>query len=325
MFKKGDRNEATNYRPISLLPAASKILERIVYEQIQNYLRSHTNLLPAEQFAYRKSHSCEDALSVCINDWQKTLDKGSTVALALLDLSKAFDCVDHTALLHELYQCGIGGTALCWFDSYLSGRHQSVRCPQSPPGNEYDCHRGVPQGSVLGPLLFTLYTRRLPACISHCRCLLYADDTSLYASGGNPDSAIANLEADIAAVGTFLAQKQLKLNANKTQFLVLRKTGTSLPARPLIVNGTTVNACENAKYLGLIVDQHLTFKAQVDSIRAKVGSKLGAMFRCRRLLTDHAKRIFYLSFIQSTIEYASNSYVHALHSSEYDSLVRTSK
>lgn len=325
VYKKGPRGDATNYRPISLLPTVSKVLERIVYEQLQEYIRSRPDILPAQQFAYRSHHSCEDALALCINSWQRSIDEGKVVALALLDLSKAFDCVNHIQLLTELFQCGIGGTALAWFESYLSGRRQCVKAPQSPLGTLYTCGRGVPQGSVLGPLLFTIYTRQLPTVLSRCHCLLYADDTSLYISEKDQETAISNLEGDIGRVSKFLSEKRLCLNPAKTQFLVLRKPGVPPPARPLVINGSLVAGCQQAKYLGLVIDEHLTFKAQVDNVRKRVGSKLGALFRCRRLLTAYAKRAFYLSFIQSTIEYACTSYVHCLHSTEYDALVRISK
>ena len=156
ILKKGDSTQASNYRPISLLPVVSKVLERVVYEQLQAYIKTRPAILPTQQFAYRKGHSCDDALSLHVNRWQRALDRGDTVAVAFLDLSKAFDCVRHDIFLVELFNCGLGHTVLKWSRSYLAGRKQQVISTPSAPGPIYTCTQGVPQGSVLGPLLLSL-------------------------------------------------------------------------------------------------------------------------------------------------------------------------
>ena len=140
--------------------------------------------------AYRANHSCEDLLAICINDWQRALDRGHFVAIALLDLSKAFDSVPHDKLLLELQACGIGGNALKWFHSYLTDRSQVVKVPQQPIGPSYPCTQGVPQGSVLGPLLFTAYVRMLPFVVINSRNPLFADDINLYNNG--PDLPVGS-------------------------------------------------------------------------------------------------------------------------------------
>jgi len=179
--KKGDASNPNNYRPVSLLPVASKILERIVYDQLQDHLsRQQPSCLPPQQHAYRKCHSCEDALAHGINNWQRALDRSEVVAVAVLDLSKAFDCVLHGHLLRDLFDCNVGGSALTWFRNYLADRTQQVRVPRLAAGASYPCSRGVPQGSVLGPCLFTLYTRfEYGCCHSHRH-----DPSGLYSSRG---------------------------------------------------------------------------------------------------------------------------------------------
>ena len=211
MFKKGDRTQATNYRPISLLHVALKILERVVYEQL-TYIQPGPDLLPPQQFAYRHPHSCEDALTLCVDSWHRCLDKGQCVAAAFLDLSKAFDFVDHTLLVSELFDCGLGDTVLSWFQSYLADRTQRVVTPQSSPGEPYHCTRGVPQGSLLGPLLFTIYTRSLPCHVKQSTTLLYADDTTLYPANSCAERTVVTLERDIAHVTYYLSEHGLKLN-----------------------------------------------------------------------------------------------------------------
>ena len=319
VFKKGDRSQPEMYRPISLLPIASKVLERIVYDQLLQHLTA-SNSIPDEQFAYRAAHSCEDALAHCVNRWQRALDSNHVVAVALLDLSKAFDCVRHDQLLRELQSCGLGGVVLSWFSSYLSERYQQVTCPLQPSGNPYSANRGVPQGSVLGPLLFSVYIRELPSCISaNSSTLLYADDTNVYTSHTSPDIATTRLETDLGHVANFLEVRGLRLNPTKTQFLLLRKPSVNACCQ-LTLCGTTISQTASGKYLDLVIDEHLTFRQQVEHIRSKVNAKVNAFRRCCSMLTPKAKRTFYLSYIQSTLEYSCNAYVHSLRQEDYNAL-----
>ena len=223
--KKGDKSLASNYRPVSILPTSSKLLERIVLQQVKLHIKNNPDLciLPPQQFAYRSCHSCEDALALCINNWHLALDKRLFTGVVMLDLSKAFDSVAHQSLLLDLQACGFGDDILTWFTSYLSGREQSVHAPNMIPGHQYPCSRGVPQGSVLGPLLFNIYIRSLPSVLQYSTCSLYADDICLYVSGTSMSDIISKLESDVERVRLFLADRGLKLNELKTVFLMIRK------------------------------------------------------------------------------------------------------
>ena len=181
IYKKGDRSLAKNDRPISLLPSLSKILERLVLTQLRHLLSPNPGnlILPPEQFADRANHSCEDLLAICVNDWQRALDHGHFVAIALQDLSKAFDSFLHDKLLLELQACGIGGNALKWFHSYLTDRSQAVKVPQQPIGPSYPCTQGVPQSYVL----FTVYVCIPPAIVIKSLSSLFADEINLYNNG----------------------------------------------------------------------------------------------------------------------------------------------
>ena len=223
VLKKGDSTQVSNYRPISLLPVVSKVIELVVYKQLQAYIKTRPAILPTQQFAYREGHSCEDALSLCVNRWQRALDRGDNGAVAFLDLSKAFDRVQHDILLVELFNCGLGHTVLKWFRSYLAGRKQQVISTPSSPGPIYSCTQGVPQGSVLGLLLFSLYTRRLPTQVSSSTIQLYADDTTLDSAHRCPERALSLLEQDIQRIASFFTSQGLTLNANKTCYLHIRK------------------------------------------------------------------------------------------------------
>ena len=153
---------------------------------------------------------------------------------------------------------------------------------------------------------------------------LYADDTALYVADKNPETALTSLEDDILLVHQYFKSKGLTLNATKTQFLHIRTPATPC-TRPLHVLGVAIPASSQAKYLGLVIDDHLSFKGQVAALRQKVGAKLSTFYRVRGQLTTRAKRTFYLSFIQSTLEYGSNAYVHCLHAAQYDALVKLGK
>ena len=180
LYKKDDRTDAQNYRPISVLPAISKICERVVYDQLYRYLNSN-GLLTKDQSGSPSLHSTVTALLHLTNNWYLNIDKGMTNLIVLLDLAKAFDTVSHNILLKKLELYGLKGVTLDWFSSYLSGRQQQCvveGCVSKP--RLLSC--GVPQGSVLGPLLFLIYINDLPGCLLHTEAHMYADDTTIYAS-----------------------------------------------------------------------------------------------------------------------------------------------
>jgi len=325
IYKKGDHLDPANYRPISLLPIASKLLERVVHLQLTEFIdAAEPPVIPIEQFAYRKHHSCEDLLSTTINDWHRSLDSGDYVVAAFLDLSKAFDMVDHQTLLFELQQCGIGGQVLHWFASYLRERTQHVATHCSI-GDPYPCSRGVPQGSVLGPVLFNIAVRQLPSLTMYCKLRQYADDISLYLAGKHLPTLLQKLTRDILTLRAYLIRKGFLINDQKTQFIVFRPKGRSLDEDTHIsIGSTTIRPLDSIKYLGLHLDCHLHFHAHVSHLEKKISSKLAMFRKVRDQMPAPARRTFYLSTIQSHLEYASNAYVHCLHTTQYDRLIRLS-
>ena len=217
-------NNLKNYRPVSNLSFISKIIETVVSNRLQAHINSNKLNNPM-QSAYRKFHSTETALLSVHNDISVSLDKGHVTALTLLNLSAAFDTIDHNTLTNRLAEWyGVSGMALAWFKSYLCGRHQKIKIDKSFSDSSLLEH-GVPQGSVLGPLLFSLYTAPLSTIISSYGLShhLYADDTQIYISltGDTATESLKMLQSCITGVSAWMAQSKLKLNPSKTEFLLI--------------------------------------------------------------------------------------------------------
>ena len=175
IFKDGDKSAKENYRPISVLPVVSRLFEKLVYNQLYEYLNSNDLLAPS-QSGFRSLHSTATALLKCTNDWYSSLDVGKHVGVIFVDLKKAFDTVDHKILVQKLAHYGIHSSELMWFKSYLSNRSQFTRV-NGVDSKVQNIDIGVPQGSCLGPLLFLLYINDLPKITNNAKVYMYADDT----------------------------------------------------------------------------------------------------------------------------------------------------
>ena len=265
-----DPENLKNFRPVSNLAFLSKILEKVVAAQINQYL-AENNLLEPYQSAYRQGHSTETALMRVQNDIICAIGEQRAVLFVMLDLSAAFDTVDHETLLEILQHLGIGETVLDWFSSYLTNRQQRISVKQvTSDVKQLDC--GVPQGSVIGPILFTIYTTSLghmlrEKCVSYH---LYADDTQLWITfkPKDIDNAIIKIESCVESIHSWMCQHQLKMNSEKTEFLVnsSKRMSTILNNPSLKVGDQSVSPSSTAKNLGITIDSHASMKAHISAI-----------------------------------------------------------
>ena len=309
-FKKKDSPEdMKNYRPVSNLSFISKVIEKCAAIQLTDHLEQN-NLFPGVQSAYRKHHSTETALVKVVNDLLLITDQKSKAILVLLDLSAAFDTINHDMLLSKLKNnYGLSGTALAWFESYLKDRTASTKVGDatSPP---LAITIGVPQGSILGPLLFVLYTKELESIARHhgLSVELYADDTQLYVSFTN--DKLLDLEKTLQEclnhIKVWMADNFLRLNPSKTEFLILRNKHDkeTNPKAINAVDAETISApAELVRNLGVFLDPELSLTGHVSkTVRAcnlsllnlwKIGNKLSLDLKVKLVNTLIHSRLDY--------------------------------
>ena len=308
-----DREVLKNYRPVSNLNFVSKVLERVVSSQLLSHL-DESCLLTGFQSAYRRFHSTESALLNIQDDLFLNMSEGSTTALTLLHLSAAFDTIDHSILFHRLYECyGINGLALSWFKSYLSDRTQSVKVGSVLP-HPMDLKFSVPQGSVLGPLLFSMYTNPLSSIIRSHRGIkhhFYADDTQLYItlSPSNFSQSMTALTDCLNDIQNFMAANKLKLNPDKTEFILIgskysRKQLHSL--FPTDILGNKVAPASNVKNLGVVFDSNLTFTDHISQVIKSTRFHIRDLYRIRHLLDLNTAILLANALVSSRIDYCNS-------------------
>ena len=232
VYKAGDNQQFNNYRPISLLPCFSKALEKVVYKKLINYVNK-IGILSKHQFGFRKNHSTHFALIDLVNRIETVLDNNEFAIGVFLDLSKAFDTVNHTLLLQKLDHYGIRGIVLEWFKNYITERYQCVKY-NNEVSDKTEISCGVPQGSVLGPLLFLIYMNDICNSSELISFILFADDTNLLMSHKDPDTLMIQMNRELELISTWLALNKLSLNLAKTHFILFKSSRKNLEANLLL-------------------------------------------------------------------------------------------
>ena len=312
-----DPNIMKNYRPVSNLAFISKVLEKVVAARITSYLFNH-NLAEPFQSAYRKGCSTETALTRVQNDILVALGNKHGVLLVLLDLSAAFDTVDHRTLLDILQNLGIRNICNKWFQSYLDARSQCVSI-QSTSSSTKILHHGVPQGSVLGPVLFTIYTSSLGKLLRHVNINfhLYADDTQLYLLFYPKDqesvtSAYNHMENCLKHVQTWMDRHFLKLNQDKTEILLITPKNQQTPNVPPLTIGTSnILPSHHARNIGVIMDSHATMERHINSVCRGAYFHLRNIAKIKTCLTKTALQDVTRALITTKLDYC-NSILYGL-------------
>ena len=301
--KKGSKTDVNNYRPISVLPALGLVLEKIVARQLQGYCDAYS-IIPNEQFGFRKNSSCELALLAAQDKWMGDVAKGSYVGTLMVDLSKAFDSVDHTQLIDELQKIGCDRDSLRWFSSYLDGRVQRVKSgntttPWKP------VNKGVPQGSALSPLLFNILMRQLPSA-SGSDCFQFADDLTNSATCSDLNGLRDKLEKVYCNIKSFCTRFNMEINLKKTQLIVFKPVRKILPDEfHIVLDGISIYPEKKVQVLGVTLDRHLTMADHIDLTVSKCHGLLGMLRRASTTLPRQLLKLAYTSLIRSQLEYCS--------------------
>ena len=304
-----DKNVLKNYRPVSNLSFLSKLLEKIILNQVLEHLEKN-HLLNPHQSAYRQGHSCETALLRIVNDLLSGLDDGNISMLAMLDLSAAFDTIDHDILFSRLQNSfGFKDTALNWIISYLTERTQTV-CVQDRYSDSSLLRYGVPQGSVLGPVLFVLYASPVSDVISRHAMSheSFADDTQLHQSApiAEIDSLISQAQDCIADLKNWMTTNKLQLNDDKTELMFVTKSNHPDLPSAVTINDCSVSISTSVRSLGVILDQSLSFEKQVSNICKIAYLELRRISSVRHLLSTDATKTLICAFVLSRIDYCNS-------------------
>ena len=313
IHKKGDRQVTSNYRPISLLSNISKLQERIVHKRLYTHCMEN-NLLTPHNSGFKPLDSTVNRLIHLTDLIYSGLDDKRDILITFLDISKAFDRVWHTGLLHKLREFGISGPLLKWFSDYLENRSQRVVIG-GKKSTIKQINAGVPQGSILGPLLFLIFINDIIDNIENL-IFLFADDASLVKLFHNIAEATISVNRDLQYLTQWAHTWRVTFNIIKTVFMIFSKKLTR--HQPLIImNDTPLKQVDDERYLGLILNSKMTWNSHINKLTSKASQKLGLLYTMKNKLSRTALTKYYITFIRPVLEYGSvvfdNCTIHESH------------
>ena len=304
IYKKGSKSSPANYRPISLTSVLCKLCEHVIHCSVIRHL-SANNILSDAQHGFRKRRSCDTQLIITIDDLAKGIEAKSQTDVILLDYEKAFDKVSHRHLLAKVHHYGIHGNTFRWISDFLHSRTQLVLV-DGQKSEESNVTSGVPQGSVLGPLLFLIFINDLPDCVSSSTVRLFADDTILYRRITSPADS-ERLQKDLDALQNWESKWLMRFNASKCQAIQVTNKKKPIPA-VYTIHDQVLEVVNSAKYLGVHLDSQLKFNTHVDAITRKATGTRAFLSRNLSHCSPQVKEAAYTMFVRPSIEFASSAW-----------------
>ena len=304
IHKAGPKDICSNYRPISLLSPFAKIFEKCLHFQLYNYF-TRNNLLNKNQYGFVKKSSTSDAVLDIYNQILQNLNEKKITCSIFLDLAKAFDCINHDILLKKMEKYGVRGLPLKLFQSYFQNRQQFTSINNvSSHMNNIIC--GVPQGSTLGPLLFNIYINDLPLT-SKLQVRLFADDTNLTASHYNGGILAKLVNNELVHISNWMKINKLTINYTKTEYIIITNKKAKLDYT-VKIDQTTIKQSKCIKYLGVLLDDSLSWKPQIDRVSSKMASGCWALYHLRKYVDSKTLLMVYYSIIHSHLNYCLSSW-----------------
>jgi hypothetical protein len=314
IFKQGNKEDLANYRPISILPYFSKLLEKVMYQRLNEFVTKKNILFP-DQHGFRSGHSTALPLINIYDKITHAIDQNEYSIGIFLDLAKAFDTVDHNILLSKLENYGVRGIPLLWFKDYLSNRFQQVKCNGTISSFKL-IKFGVPQGSILGPLLFLLFINDLPNASSLLHFVLFADDSNVFISHSSYSELFKILNKELILVSDWFKANRLSLNLNKTNYILFSSHRKSTPQEKgnVMIDSIDIPQVTSVKFLGVYLDQHVTWNTHIEQISRKIAKNIGILSRISYQLPSNILLTLYYSMI-----YPYLAYCNMIWASNYDS------
>ena len=287
IFKAKNMQMFTNYRPISLLSSISKIFEKVMHQRLYSFIQQH-DILYDGQFGFRPKHSTIDAITKFVSDVLEAVDNIKCCVSVYLDLSKAFDTINHSILLRKLEHYGVRGKAHEWFKSYLSQRNQYVYY-KNHKSESNAVPVGIPQGSVLGPLLFIIYCNDMPKLLKYCSSVIFADDTTIYHIGTNQTEVYQDMNSDLETLSDWFKANKLSVNASKTKYMVFKckKSAEAQTTQPdLYIDNEVLEKVPVTKFLGVYIDENLDWIEHIDFVKKKISGGIYALNSSKNFLSS---------------------------------------
>jgi hypothetical protein len=303
--KVSGTKKCEEFRPINILPAYEKVLESVVKTQLMNYLERNKILID-EQSGFRSTHSCETSLNLTLSAWKEMIEDNKIIVAVFLDFKRAFETIDRELLLRKMEQYGIKGAELSWFRSYLSNRSQETKFYEKI-SDAINVQLGVPQGSVLGPLLFILYINDIKNVLRYSKLNLFADDTLLYIAADTLDEAVNRMNDDLVSLFQWLAWNKLKLNVQKTKYMVITfKKNVPVDLFKVKIGDNDLECVKHMKYLGVVIDDKLKFNKNMEMLQKKISKKINFIRRLSSKLSKYSKITLYKAIILPHLDYCSS-------------------